>query len=82
MAARPRDALYYHACSSDFSAKYLEQRERRPLAPSSLHLPHKQDLLDLELHDPDLSVFDTDDMHPDPGDTDDEAQARRSYRRC
>ncbi|MFH1185946.1 MAG: IS21 family transposase [Chloroflexota bacterium] len=53
------DALVYHAFSSDYIANILEQRARRLPDPGPLHLTRKQDLLDIEMPDPDLSVYDT-----------------------
>ncbi len=53
------DALVYQAFSSDYIANILEQRERRLPEPGPLHLARKQDLLDLALPDPDLSVYET-----------------------
>jgi len=64
------DALSYHAFSSDYIANILEQRERRLPEPGPLHLARKQDLLDLQLPDPDLSVYETEE-----GDNADEAKA-------
>ncbi len=64
------DALVYHAFSSDYIANILEQRERRLPEPGPLHLARKQDLLDLQLPDPDLSVYETEE-----GDHADEAKA-------
>ena len=69
------DALVYHAFSSDYIANILEQRERRLPEPGPLHLARKQDLLDLELPDPDLSVYGTDEEQPAEGDPADEAEA-------
>ncbi len=69
------DALCYHAFSSDYIANILEQRARRLPEPGPLHLTRKQDLLDLELPDPDLSVYDTNKETPIEGDKPDEAQA-------
>jgi len=51
------DALVYHAFASDYIANILEQRERRLPAPGPLTLLRKQDQLDMELPDPDLSVY-------------------------
>jgi transposase len=51
------DALVYQAFSSDYIANILEQRERRLPEPGPLHLVRKQDLLDLTLPDPDLSIY-------------------------
>jgi len=53
------DALVYQAFSSEYIANILEQRERRLPEPGPLHLARKQDLLDLQLPDPDLSVYET-----------------------
>ncbi len=64
------DALCFHAFSSDYIANTLEQRERPLPEPGPLHLARKQDLLELELPDPDLSVYD-----PLEGDRCDEPQA-------
>jgi hypothetical protein len=69
------DALVYHAFSSDYIANILEQRERRLPDPGPLHLMRKQDLLELELPEPDLSVYDTEEEQPAQGDNADEAQA-------
>ncbi len=68
------DALYYHAFSSDYIANILEQRERRLPEPGPLHLTRKQDVLDLELPDPDLSVYDIEGQSAE-GDDADETQA-------
>jgi len=62
------DALVYQAFSSDYIANILEQRERRLPDPGPLHLARKQDLLDLQLPDPDLSVYETEDTQREPGD--------------
>jgi hypothetical protein len=58
------DALAFHAFSSDYIANILEQRERRLPEPGPLHLARKQDLLDLQLPDPDLSVYETEEGDP------------------
>jgi len=68
------DALAYHAFSSDYIANILEQRERRLPEPGPLHLARKQDLLDLELPDPDLSVYGTDQQQPEGGENVDEVK--------
>jgi hypothetical protein len=69
------DALVYHAFSSDYIANILEQRERRLPEPGPLHLTRKQDLLDLQRPDPDLSVYKTQEEQPEQGDNADEAKA-------
>ena len=69
------DALVYHAFSSDYIANILEQGERWLPEPGPLHLTRKQDLLDLQLPEPDLSVYETEEEQPEPGDNADEAKA-------
>jgi len=51
------DALAYHAFSAEYIANLLAQRERPRVEPSALHLTRRQDLLDLELPAPDLSIY-------------------------
>jgi hypothetical protein len=71
------DALVYHAFASDYIANILEQRERKLPEPGPLTLLRKQDQLDLELPDPDLSVYSAEGGEPDDkeGDTIHEPQA-------
>lgn len=52
------DALEYQAFSSEYIANILEQRERRLPEPGPLNLIRKQDQLEIDLPDPDLSVYD------------------------
>ena len=56
------DALAYHAFSAEYIANLLAQRDRLPVEPSALHLTRRQDLLDLDLPAPDLSIY-----HQDQG---------------
>lgn len=51
------DALEYHAFSSEYIANILEQRARQLPEPGALHLVRREDLLDLELPEPDLSIY-------------------------
>ena len=51
------DALHFAAFSAEYIANILEQRQRRLPEPGALHLTRQQDLLDLELPEPDLSVY-------------------------
>ena len=51
------DALAFHAYSAEYIANILAQRERPPVEPGALHLTRRHDLLDLELPEPDLSVY-------------------------
>jgi transposase len=53
------DACAYQAFSCEYIANLLEQ-QARPIVPSgALHLTRRQDLLDLELPAPDLSLYRT-----------------------
>ena len=52
------DAIEYQAFSSEYIANILEQRARSLPEPGALHLTRREDLLDLELPDPDLSIYD------------------------
>jgi transposase len=65
------DALEYQAFSSEYIANILEQRERRLPDPGPLNLLRKQDQLEIDLPDPDLSIYDDN----QEGETDDETQA-------
>jgi transposase len=52
------DALELHAFSAEYIANLLEQRARRLPEPGALHLTRREDLLDLDLPEPDLSIYD------------------------
>ncbi|KAF0139412.1 MAG: integrase catalytic subunit [Rhodospirillaceae bacterium] len=43
---------------AEYIANILSMRERPQSEPAALHLTHHQDLLDLELPEPDLSIYD------------------------
>ena len=51
------DSFEFQAFSSDYIANILEQRERFSPQASPLHLTRRQDLLELELTQPDLSIY-------------------------
>ena len=51
------DAWAYQAFSCEYIANILEQRERPVTQPGALHLTRQQDLLDLDLPAPDLSLY-------------------------
>ena len=51
------DALHYHAFASDYIANLLEQRARFTPEASALHLTRREDLLELRLQAPDLSIY-------------------------
>jgi len=53
-----QDAITFEAYGCEYIANILEQRERRPVTPSALHLTRRQDLLDLELPPADLNLYD------------------------
>ena len=54
------DALEFQAFSCEYVANLLEQRQRRLPEPGALHLTRRQDLLDLELPEPNLALYATD----------------------
>lgn len=52
-----RDCLELHVFSSGYICNLLEQRERKLPSPSALHLTRREDLLELELPQADLSIY-------------------------
>jgi transposase len=52
------DALELQAFRCEYIANILEQRQRRLPEPGPLHLTRRADLLDLELPEPDLGLYD------------------------
>jgi len=62
------DACHFQAFSSEYIAHLLESRARALPEPSPLHLTRRSDLLELELPEPDLSIYEPDD-HDNPGDS-------------
>jgi transposase len=54
------DAFTFQAFSCDYIANILEQRERIMPEPGALHLTRRQDLLELDMPEPDLSIYETD----------------------
>ena len=51
------DALEFGAFSSQYIANLLEQWQRRMPEPGALHLTRRQDLLEMELPEPDLGLY-------------------------
>ena len=51
------DAFVYEAFSSEYIANLLEQRARFTPEASALHLTRREDLLDVSLAPPDLSIY-------------------------
>jgi transposase len=67
------DAFTYQAFSCEYITNILEQRERMLPEPAALHLTRRQDLLELDIPEPNLSLYDTD-YNPNDGGNDDECQ--------
>ena len=57
LARAIEDAFSFQAFSSEYIANILEQRERIAPQPGVLHLTRRQDLLDLDLPEPNLSIY-------------------------
>jgi len=57
VARAMQDAFVYQAFSSDYIANLVEQRGRFTPEASPLHLTRREDLLDVRLEQPDLSVY-------------------------
>ena len=58
------DAWAYQAFSCEYIANLLEQRQRLLPEPGALHLTRRQDLLDLELPEPNLGLYGLDHGEP------------------
>jgi transposase len=59
VARAMEDAFTFQAFSCEYIANILQQRQRPTQEPGALHLTRQQDLLELELPAPDLSLYDT-----------------------
>lgn len=59
-----QDAHHHQAYSCEYIANLLEQRARPLPEPGALHLTRASDLLELDLPEPDLSVYDRHDPTP------------------
>ncbi len=66
VARAMNDALVFGAISCEYIANLLEQRAQSTPEASALHLTRNEDLLELAIQEPDLSLYDH-----DQGDTDD-----------
>ena len=53
------DAFHFQAFSSEYITNILQQRERILPEPGALHLTRRQDLLDLDMPEPNLSIYET-----------------------
>ena len=52
------DALEFRAFSCEYITNLLEQRKRINKEPGALHLTRSEDLLDLEIQGPDITIYD------------------------
>jgi len=59
VARAMEDAFTYKAFSCEYIANILEQRENIPSQPGALHLTRRQDLLELDMPEPNLSIYDS-----------------------
>lgn len=67
VARAMEDAFTYQAFSCEYLTNILQQRQRPADEPGALHLTRQQDLLDLDLPAPDLSLYDSKtDPEPNP----------------
>jgi len=57
VAGAMEDAFHFQAFSCEYIANLCEQRIRRLPEPGALHLTRRSDLLDLEVQQPDLSIY-------------------------
>jgi transposase len=51
------EAFIFEAFSSEYITNLLQQRARFPKEPAALHLTRREDLLDIRLEHPDLSIY-------------------------
>ena len=51
------DAFTFRAFSCEYIANLLEQRNRKPAEPGPLHLTRSQDLLELDLDEPNIDIY-------------------------
>jgi transposase len=60
VARAMEDAFFFQAFSCEYIANLCEQRTRTLPEPAALHLTRRSDLLDLEVQQPDLSIYQKD----------------------
>jgi transposase len=68
VARAMEDAFTYEAFSSEYIANLLEQRAHFTPEASALHLTRREDLLEIQLEQPDLSIYHAT-SQPEPHDT-------------
>ena len=71
LARAIEDAFTYQAFSCEYIANILEQRQRMLPEAAALHLTRRQDLLEMDIDEPDLTIYET-------GDDDDENSPHQS----
>jgi len=69
------DAFVFQAFSCEYIANLLESRQRLLPEPGALHLTRRQDLLDLEMPEPDLSAYESA-ASPEHSDTDTDTEKK------
>ena len=66
------DAFTFQAFSCEYIANILEQRERILPEPGALHLTRREDLLDLDMPEPNLSIYEPDEQEGESDNNDSE----------
>ena len=66
------DALEFQAFSSEYITNLIEQRQRILPEPGPLHIMRNEDLLDLEIQEPDMNIYEVNDEDNNNNDDDDE----------
>lgn len=61
-----RDALHFKAYDSQYILNILHQRSRPQIEPGILHLTRREDLLEVDLPEPDLTTYYQDDLIEEP----------------
>ncbi|MFC1461647.1 IS21 family transposase [Verrucomicrobiota bacterium] len=74
------DAFTFQAFSCEYIANILEQRERMLPEPGALHLTRRQDLLDLDMPEPNLSIYEPEEEQQPKGDQEDEPKEEAEHR--
>lgn len=64
------DAFTFQAFSCEYIANILEQRKHIPKEPGALHLTRRQDLLDIDIPEPNLSIYENDNDQEEESDND------------
>ena len=66
VARAMEDAFEFQAFSCEYIANLLEQRTRRRPEPGALHLTRREDLLDITIESPDMSIYEPKDKKETP----------------